>query len=227
MRGIWGFGVALLIVATFSVQADEGQGGNQGEYNAVFKWQGPISEQTYEDYSSAPAAKEDGEPVASLKDVWSALKTFACTVPGYGGTVAVIDKPDLNNLSYAERIGSPPRYELVIYVRTDILKKFALPTRLFWLEHECAHHTLGQTMETQLPPPEQLGREEVEADCRGIRTLAATITNDDGEIATVIREMTRLRGGRGYPTGDQRAACLQVCLDRSDLSEQDVAVSCY
>lgn len=225
----WRNRVSLLIIVcagtVLSIPMNAAAAHDQPELQ-VFRDSGSVSQDMFS--SMTPSSdKDDRQPEEEkLLDVWDALKGYQCKVWGYG-YVDVMNKPDLKNLSYAERIGSPPQYTLRIFVRSDLLKTFSLPTRLFWLEHECAHHTLGQTMDTQLPPLDRLGRDEVEADCRGIRGVQKLINNDHNEIATIVKEMKRMRGGQGYPAGYQRSACLQACLENPQLSEKDVAFSCY
>lgn len=159
-------------------------------------------------------------------DVQAAITGFACVVNGQ--SVSIEDAPDLDNLSIATRETDPDgRVQFFITVNLKALKTLALPTRLFWLEHECGHHALGHTRANALPPPSQLGRDEVAADCWGVRKMASKINNDGGELETAIRDMNRIPGGEGYPTGAVRAACLKTCLVHADQGPEQVASTCY
>lgn len=143
-------------------------------------------------------------------DPLSLIRAFECTVAGYG-KVEIVSAPTLNNLAMAERIAGSNR--LIINIRTDFMKLFKPTTRLFWLRHECAHHTLGHTKRTARVPDEQLGREEDAADCEALKVLlnpSNPVINGDG-LRVIQHDLARLPGGRYYTNGTQRAQRMAAC----------------
>lgn len=143
-------------------------------------------------------------------DPLSLIRAFECNVPGYG-KVDIVNSPSLNNLAMAERIAGSNR--LVIHIRSDLMKKFRPTTRLFWLRHECAHHTLGHTKRTGRVSNEQLGRDEDAADCEALKVLlnpSHPAINGDG-LRDIQHDLARLPGGRYYTDGTQRARRMAAC----------------
>lgn len=139
------------------------------------------------------------------------IRNFTCVSPGYG-VVTIRNKPDLNNLATAERLGGSN--ELVIWVRTDLMQLFRPITRVFWLEHECAHHRLGHTQFSGHPSDAQSAREEDEADCAALKVLVDP--NDpkiDGDgLRDIQADMDRLPGAGFYPSGAERARRMSACV---------------
>lgn len=143
-------------------------------------------------------------------DPLSLIRTFECNVPGYG-KVEIVNAPTLDNLAMAERIAGSNR--LIINIRTDLMKRFKPTTRLFWLRHECAHHTLGHTKRTTRVADEQLARDEDAADCEALKVLlnpSNPVINGDG-LRDIEHDLARLPGGRYYTDGTQRARRMAVC----------------
>jgi len=142
------------------------------------------------------------------------IRTFECHVSGYGA-VEIVNAPTLNNLAMAERIAGTNK--LIINIREDLMRRFKPTTRLFWLRHECAHHTLGHTKRTRKVPDAQLSREEDEADCEALKVLLNPrnpVINGDG-LRDIQRDLARLPGGRYYTDGTQRAKRMAACVLKS------------
>lgn len=142
------------------------------------------------------------------------IRNFTCVVPGYG-VAPVLGKPTLNNLAVAER--TPGDNKLVIWVRADLMELFKPATRLFWLEHECAHHRLGHTQYKGQPDNIEAARREDEADCAALSVLVDP--NDpkiDGDGLNDIRsDVGGLPQAGFYPSGEERVLRMSSCVLRS------------
>jgi xanthosine utilization system XapX-like protein len=145
----------------------------------------------------------------------SLLTNFSCTVPGYG-KVALENDPTLNNVALAERLVGTN--ELVIRVRTNLMKKFSAITRVFWLEHECSHHLLGHTQSTTAITDACAAREEDAADCNAVQIMVnAHPPMIDAKGLSVIENDLRTKikrnaaSGDIYKDGNQRADQIHLC----------------
>lgn len=152
------------------------------------------------------------------------LAAFTCDVPGYRGVIA---DPNLNNLALAYR--APGSADLWIKVRVDLMQKFDVITRVFWLEHECAHHRLGHTRSTAPVSTACAAHEEDAADCAGIQAMvnaAPPMIYESGlnEIVADIRRIPDQPDANGiYKSSAARAAQVNRCARDDGWAQRVIA----
>lgn len=179
--------------------------------------QPPVPDQLAAPIATPPQGSNNA--LAPPPDPSGLIRAFRCTVilepSGTAIDVAVVSDPNLNNISVAERL--PGGNDLVIYYNAQRMNRFQPVTRLFWLEHECSHHTLGHTLETGGESDTQLGEEEDQADCTAIQTMVTGLAGqppmiDRAERAAIEDDLTRLMPGGGYyKPGAVRAQQIEAC----------------
>jgi hypothetical protein len=150
------------------------------------------------------------------------IQSFQCVVLlGKNRTpirVQVISDPALTIVSMAERL--PNSTDLRIRLNPTLMNRYRPVARLFWLEHECAHHTLGHTLRRSDVDPAQMGRDEDDADCTAIQTMIKGLPGqapmiDAQGLATIEADVASLmRGGGYYKPGTERAQQIEACARR-------------
>ncbi|MCR4377817.1 MAG: hypothetical protein NUV50_06960 [Rhodospirillales bacterium] len=152
-------------------------------------------------------------------DADALIRAFACRVlVGKGRVVlpvSVISDPKLTMLSLAERLAGGT--QLNIIYNPKLMNRYRAVSRLFWLEHECAHHTLGHTLRTSAVSDAQMGQDEDAADCTAIQTLIKGLPGQAPMIDAAGRrvieaDLARLMPGGGYyKPGTVRARHIEAC----------------
>ena len=201
---------------------------------AIQDWHGPVSKQMIERLPTMQAqpqvqarrAPTNNADAATMVDPWQALANFACVVEGYG-PVPLISQADLPTLAVAAR--APGSSTLEIYYNANWMNAFRLPTRLFWLQHECSHHRLGHTQSKTEKSLNCHARQEDAADCAAILTMAniERQTIDARGFRDVEFDLSQLPGGDGvHREGKDRIQLLRTCLSDSAQAAQMMDAGC-
>ena len=107
--------------------------------------------------------------------------------------------------------GLAPNGAPIIRYNPTVLSWFHPTTRLWWYGHECGHHALGHNFGTTHPL-----RVEQDADCFGIRSLINAGLLNDGDIAVIQQDLSRLGPGDWtHLPGPVRAINLRRCVRAS------------
>ena len=131
---------------------------------------------------------------------------FVCRLDD-GKTVPILSNRSLKNVAVA-RINV--RDGRTIVFNPTYLKLFQVPTRWFWLAHECAHQQLGQVGNHYQP------KTEAEADCFGIQHLLLDKRLTADELPAVLQDISKLGSSSPlYPKGPARAAHILECAKRA------------
>jgi len=152
-------------------------------------------------------------------DADALIRAFECKVLLGKGRVAlsvrVISNSKLTMLSFAERLAGGTQLQIVY--NPILMNRYRPVTRLFWLEHECAHHTLGHTLRTTAVSDAQMGEDEDAADCTAIQTLVKGLPGqapmiDAAGRGVIEADLVRLMPGGGYyKSGTKRAQHIETC----------------
>ena len=115
----------------------------------------------------------------------------------------------MNNIAIARQNVTGP----VIVVNLALLKKFSLPTQLFWLSHECAHQRLGHFTTRRSTAR---ATKEQQADCQGAKDMVMRFRITSDQLRIITDEVSRVGRGRGglaaqYMSGPQRAQLIADC----------------
>lgn len=225
--------VILTCALVFALLADDLETRAQ-DTAAIQDWHGPVSMQMIERLRTmqaqpqvqarrAPTNNADDAPTV---DPLQALASFACVVEGYG-PVPLISQADLPTLAVASR--APGSSTLEIYYNANWMNVFRLPTRLFWLQHECSHHRLGHTQRKTKKSLNCQARQEDAADCAAILTMAniERQTIDARGFRDVAFDLSFLTGGDGvHREGKDRVQLLRTCLSNSAQAAQMMDAGC-
>ena len=176
---------------------------------------------------SAPAQQPGA--AADLMATRRIIAAFACTVPGYvqvrrggrGGPVttntirAAVDET-LGAMALAERpAGSETLY---IWANPHMLVRFAPVTQVFWLAHECAHHTLSHTQSRGYVSDTCASYREKAADCEAVAMMktganSLVTATSLAIIEADLRTQLKIKDPGGlYLGGPARADLVDVCF---------------
>ncbi len=143
--------------------------------------------------------------------------TFTCTLDD-GSKVDIVEDNTIDNIAIS-RVDSDGTHKIVVNMMV-MKSNFSLPTRLFWMAHECAHHQLGHVYATSNIKRAEYERE---ADCYGVVELVKDGRLDNDDLSTIIDEVSGIQKGQTqyYLSGPQRASDIKTCaIDQAKQQAQ-------
>ena len=139
----------------------------------------------------------------SVATVQAQEPTYKCVLPN-GTNVPILMNKNLQNVAVARRDGAGRR---TIVINPTLMGLFQVPTRWFWLAHECAHQQLGHTLGNYGPDREQ------QADCYAAHQLVKNHQMDADDLQAIEEDISKLGASKkAYLPGPQRAYHIDECV---------------